>query len=38
MTQDASGNYYEKSLVNRRNGEITLRVQTRASPLHQPHI
>ena len=28
MTQDASGNYYEKSLVNRRNGEITLRVQT----------
>ncbi len=28
MTIDASGNYYEKSLVNRRNGEITLRVQT----------
>lgn len=28
MTVDAGGNYHEKSLVNRRNGEITLRVQT----------
>ena len=28
MTVDASGNYYEKSLVNRRTGEISLRVHT----------
>ncbi len=28
ITTDPTGNYYEKSLVNRRNGEITLRVQT----------
>ena len=28
MTVDAAGNYYEKSLVNRRTGEISLRVHT----------
>jgi hypothetical protein len=28
MTIDAAGNYYEKSLVNRRTGEISLRVHT----------
>ncbi len=28
MTVDPSGSYHEKSLVNRRNGEISLRVQT----------
>ncbi len=28
MTTDVSGAYFEKSLVNRRTGEITLRVQT----------
>jgi hypothetical protein len=28
ITTDATGAFYEKSLVNRRNGEITLRVQT----------
>jgi|GEM_PF-1920664 len=35
MTTDATGAYYEKSLVNKRNGEITLRVHTCAPrPFH----
>jgi hypothetical protein len=35
MTTDATGAYYEKSLVNKRNGEISLRVHTCAPrPFH----
>jgi hypothetical protein len=35
MTTDATGGYYEKSLVNTRNGEISLRVHTCAPrPFH----